>query len=28
VISEIDLNPVLVGWRGEGVTILDTLVRR
>ena len=28
VISEIDLNPVLVGRRGEGVTILDTLVRR
>ena len=28
VISEIDLNPVLVGRRGEGVTILDALVRR
>ena len=28
VISEIDLTPVLVGRRGEGVTILDTLVRR
>ena len=28
VISEIDLNPVLVGRRGEGVTILDTLIRR
>jgi acetyl-CoA synthetase (ADP-forming) len=28
VISEIDLNPVLVGRRGDGVTILDTLVRR
>jgi len=27
-ISEIDLNPVLVGRRGEGVTILDVLVRR
>jgi hypothetical protein len=27
-ISEIDLNPVLVGRRGEGVTILDALVRR
>jgi len=26
-ISEIDLNPVLVGRRGEGVTILDALVR-
>jgi acetyl-CoA synthetase (ADP-forming) len=26
-ISEIDLNPVLVGRRGEGVTILDTLIR-
>ncbi|HMH75967.1 MAG TPA: acetate--CoA ligase family protein, partial [Candidatus Udaeobacter sp.] len=28
VISEIDLNPVLVGRRGEGVTVLDALVRR
>ncbi|HMH76382.1 MAG TPA: acetate--CoA ligase family protein, partial [Candidatus Udaeobacter sp.] len=28
VVSEIDLNPVLVGRRGEGVTILDALVRR
>jgi acyl-CoA synthetase (NDP forming) len=26
-VSEIDLNPVLVGRRGEGVTILDALVR-
>lgn len=26
-ISEIDLNPVLVGRRGEGVTVLDALVR-
>lgn len=26
-IAEIDLNPVLVGRRGEGVTILDALVR-
>jgi ABC-type glycerol-3-phosphate transport system permease component len=26
-ITEIDLNPVLVGRRGEGVTILDALVR-
>jgi acyl-CoA synthetase (NDP forming) len=28
VVGEIDLNPVLVGRRGEGVTILDALVRR
>ncbi len=28
VVSEIDLNPVLVGRRGEGITILDALVRR
>jgi len=27
-VSEIDLNPVLVGRRGEGVTVLDALVRR
>jgi acyl-CoA synthetase (NDP forming) len=27
MISEIDLNPVLVGRRGEGVTILDALVK-
>jgi acyl-CoA synthetase (NDP forming) len=27
VVSEIDLNPVLVGRRGEGVTVLDALVR-
>lgn len=27
-VREIDLNPVVVGRRGEGVTILDTLVRR
>jgi acyl-CoA synthetase (NDP forming) len=27
-ISEIDLNPVAVGRRGEGVTILDALIRR
>jgi acyl-CoA synthetase (NDP forming) len=26
-VSEIDLNPVLVGRRGEGVTVLDALVR-
>ena len=26
-ISEIDLNPVLVGRRGEGVTILDACCR-
>jgi acyl-CoA synthetase (NDP forming) len=28
VVGEIDLNPVLVGRRGEGVTIVDALVRR
>jgi acyl-CoA synthetase (NDP forming) len=28
VVSEIDLNPVLVGRRGEGATVLDALVRR
>jgi hypothetical protein len=27
VVSEIDLNPVLVGRRGEGVTVLDALVK-
>jgi acyl-CoA synthetase (NDP forming) len=27
-VSEIDLNPVLVGRRGEGVTVLDALVKR
>jgi acyl-CoA synthetase (NDP forming) len=27
-VKEIDLNPVVVGRRGEGVTVLDTLVRR
>ncbi len=27
IINEIDLNPVLVGRRGEGVTVLDALVR-
>jgi acetate---CoA ligase (ADP-forming) len=27
-VAEIDLNPVAVGRRGEGVTILDALVRR
>ena len=27
-VTEIDLNPVLVGRRGEGVTILDALVKR
>lgn len=27
-VSEIDLNPVLVGRRGEGVTVLNALVRR
>jgi acetate---CoA ligase (ADP-forming) len=26
-VSEIDLNPVLVGRRGEGVTVLDALVK-
>jgi acetate---CoA ligase (ADP-forming) len=26
-VKEIDLNPVVVGRRGEGVTVLDTLVR-
>jgi acyl-CoA synthetase (NDP forming) len=28
VVREIDLNPVLVGRRGEGVTVLDALIRR
>jgi acetate---CoA ligase (ADP-forming) len=28
LVSEIDLNPVLVGRRGEGVTVLDALVKR
>jgi acetate---CoA ligase (ADP-forming) len=28
VIGEIDLNPVLVGRRGEGILVVDTLVRR
>ncbi|MGH7400152.1 MAG: acetate--CoA ligase family protein, partial [Candidatus Rokuibacteriota bacterium] len=27
-VTEIDLNPVLVGRRGEGAVILDALVRR
>jgi hypothetical protein len=27
-VSEIDLNPVVVGRLGEGVTILDALVKR
>jgi len=27
VVSEIDLNTVLVGRRGEGVTVLDALVK-
>lgn len=27
-VKEIDLNPVAVGRRGEGLTVLDTLVRR
>jgi len=27
-VTEIDLNPVLVGRRGEGVTVLDALVKR
>jgi hypothetical protein len=26
-VLEIDLNPVLVGRRGEGVTVLDALVK-
>ena len=27
LVAEIDLNPVLVGPRGEGVVVLDALVR-
>jgi acyl-CoA synthetase (NDP forming) len=27
-VSEIDLNPVVVGWRGDGVAVVDALVRR